>query len=290
MSDAYRHIPHEDLAIYALQFLNGEESNAVALHVEQCPECRAELEAIRGDLAAYAMTAEMHSPPALTRQRLLKQVSREKKSIPVERGYAGDGLGAGQVSLSPRAFSSFDVDDPPRRNVAAVALPWIGWAIAAGVSFAAVNLYHQRDTMQHSMTAALTAQQAQIAHLTDDAAKARQVMDALTDNSAMRVTLTKAEAPATPIGRVTYLADKGMLLFLANNMEPLQTYKTYELWLIPADGRDSMPAGTFHPDAQGNASLIMDMPKGIVAKAFGVTIEDEGGSQTPTKPIIMVGM
>jgi len=32
-----------------------------------------------------------------------------------------------------------------------------------------------------------------------------------------------------------------------------------------------------------------DLPKGVEAKGFGVTIEDEGGSQTPTKPIIMAG-
>jgi anti-sigma-K factor RskA len=31
------------------------------------------------------------------------------------------------------------------------------------------------------------------------------------------------------------------------------------------------------------------LPKGIEAKMFGVTVEDEGGSQTPTMPIIMAG-
>jgi anti-sigma-K factor RskA len=31
------------------------------------------------------------------------------------------------------------------------------------------------------------------------------------------------------------------------------------------------------------------LPKGVEAKAFGVTVEDEGGSSTPTLPIIMAG-
>jgi anti-sigma-K factor RskA len=67
-------------------------------------------------------------------------------------------------------------------------------------------------------------------------------------------------------------------------------YKTYELWIIPQDGTAPIPAGTFHPDDQGNASVVLpDLPKGIAAKAFGVTIEPEGGSQTPTLPIIMAG-
>jgi anti-sigma-K factor RskA len=73
-------------------------------------------------------------------------------------------------------------------------------------------------------------------------------------------------------------------------MLPLQPYKTYELWLIPADGRDPIPAGTFKPDDHGNASLMLpELPRGVTAKAFGVTIEDDGGAQTPTMPIILAG-
>jgi anti-sigma-K factor RskA len=31
------------------------------------------------------------------------------------------------------------------------------------------------------------------------------------------------------------------------------------------------------------------LPKGVEAKAFGVTVENEGGSTTPTQPIILAG-
>ena len=90
---------------------------------------------------------------------------------------------------------------------------------------------------------------------------------------------------------MTYVANKGTLIFLASNLEPLQPAKTYELWLIPAAaGQNPIPAGTFHPDEHGNASVIMPpLPKGVEAKAFGVTVEDEGGATTPTMPIILVG-
>jgi len=31
------------------------------------------------------------------------------------------------------------------------------------------------------------------------------------------------------------------------------------------------------------------LPKGVEAKAFGVTVEDEGGATVPTPPIILAG-
>jgi anti-sigma-K factor RskA len=86
------------------------------------------------------------------------------------------------------------------------------------------------------------------------------------------------------------VAEKGALVFTASNMEPLQPYKVYELWILPVGGHDPVPAGTFTPDARGNASVILpDVPKGLDAKAFAITIEDDGGSKTPTMPIIMSG-
>jgi anti-sigma-K factor RskA len=35
--------------------------------------------------------------------------------------------------------------------------------------------------------------------------------------------------------------------------------------------------------------VLPPLPKGVEAKAFGVTVEDEGGATTPTLPIILVG-
>jgi anti-sigma-K factor RskA len=105
------------------------------------------------------------------------------------------------------------------------------------------------------------------------------------------VTLTKGKTTAVPQGRATYVASKGALIFTASNLEPLQPGKTYELWLIPAAaGESPIPAGTFRPDERGNASVIMPpLTKGVEAKAFGVTVEDEGGATVPTLPIILAG-
>jgi anti-sigma-K factor RskA len=87
-----------------------------------------------------------------------------------------------------------------------------------------------------------------------------------------------------------YLRSRGALIFSASNLRPLPPDKTYELWVIPANGSAPIPAGTFEPDAKGMASVLLPhLPKGVQAKAFGVTMENAGGSTTPTLPILLAG-
>jgi anti-sigma-K factor RskA len=285
-----RRITSEDLALFAMQLLPAEEMAEVAAYVEQSEDARRELAEIQGDLAMYAHTVEMQSPSAQARERFMKQVGREKKAIPIDRPI--EAVAAPSVSTNDEfghaPGSLYAIDEEPKRGFAGKVLPWVGWAVAAGLAVTAGDFYKERETLR----SAVTEQSSRIDHLTADEAAARQVLDAMTDSSALRVTLNvKGAPPAVPQGRATYVASKGTLIFTATNLEPLQPSKTYELWLIPATaGQNPIPAGTFRPDERGNAHVIMPpLPKGVEAKAFGVTVEDEGGAATPTLPIILVG-
>jgi hypothetical protein len=293
------HADPEDLVLYAMQFLNREQASATASHLAACAGCREELARVQGDLATYAFTTELESPPAAARQRLLAQVAREKKIVPIIQ----------QVEPAPQAeptlhtlhalpaltpfgrggsiLNPIEEDEKPRRSAGLAVFGGIGWAIAAGLAFFAFTLH--RDSA--SLRGALASHAGELQRLNADAATSHQLLDALTDPKAIRVALTtKPEPKVEAIGGVTYNPDKGSLVFLASNLDQLQTDKTYELWVIPTDGSAPIPAGTFHPDDQGNASVIMpDLPKGIAAKAFGVTVEDQGGAQTPTLPIVLAG-
>jgi anti-sigma-K factor RskA len=283
-----RHTDADDLALYAMQLLPQDDAGVVTRHLESCAECRAELARVRDGLAACAATVDLQSPPAAARQRLVQQVARERKIVPAAPAQA-------QPEPEPRpSLASFGRSDsvfatearPPRRSAGSAFLAWSGWGIAAGLAVALGFLYGDRSTLHET----LASQAGEIQRLNADAASAHQLVDALTDPRAVRVTLTAKPQPRSPIGGVTYNPEKGSLVFLASNLNPLQALKTYELWVIPADGSAPIAAGTFHPDDQGNASVIMpDLPRGVAAKAFGVTIEPDGGSESPTLPIILAG-
>jgi anti-sigma-K factor RskA len=271
------HIDSEDLALYAMQLLGGDEAAQAEAHLRECSACREDLMLAQDDLALVAMTVEQVAPSPAARERFTRQVSREKRMI---------AMPSAERNVIPMAA-------PPQKQGGKV-LPWLGWAVAAGVAFAAVPIYQERvrlETTVSDQSKQLRGETAQMAALSADAAKAKAIMDALTDKNAMHVALNATTAgKALPEGRATYLADRGTLIFQGSNLQPLSDAKTYELWIIPADGTAPVPAGTFKPDARGTASVVMpEIPKGVKAKAFGVTVEPNGGSKAPTLPILMVG-
>jgi hypothetical protein len=312
-----------------MQLLSPEEHAEVAAYLEQSPDARRELAEINGELAIYAHSVDLHSPPAHAHERLIKQIGREKKVTPIDRPAApeaaaqsdsvfaevaerinratnvvsGNEIQGNEVQVSkvlakePDADSgdSLIADESPKRGVGKV-LPWIGWAVAAGLALVNWNLYHDRDNLRGELTAQVNQidqlkTQAATAAEVANAAAAQQVLETMKDDSAMRVTLTTYKAAQHPTGRTTYVASKGALIFLANDLGSLPPEKTYELWLIPAvEGQSPIPAGTFRVDERGNASVIMPpLPKGVEAKGFAVTIEPLGGSMTPTMPLVLSG-
>ena len=279
-----KQIDPEDLPLYAMHLLPPQEMSDMSENLRHSAEARQVLADVYSDLALLAHSTEMEAPPALARQRLMKHVAREKKIVPIDS--------SAQSTLTPRS-NVLAIDEPrARRGVAGRVLPWIGWALAAGLLLPVASLYRQREERQGQLDqyrSALSASQSQLQQTQDSAQLATTLMETVKDPTAVHVLLTGSEVKPPPTGRASYVASKGSLVFVASNLNPIESGKTYELWLIPIKGK-AIPAGTFRPDAQGNASVILpQLPKGVSALAFGVTLEDAEGSATPTAPILLKG-
>jgi anti-sigma-K factor RskA len=243
----------EDLALYALAALQGDERVALEQHLEGCAGCRRELEQLRGDMALMALSTAGPAPPVRARQRLLQA-----------------------VALEPRRAAA------PARRVWWALVPWVAAAaLAVGLFF----LWLQNSNLQRQITSLQSESARQLAELQ----RAREVVSTLTATDAMRVTLVAAKTPPQPQGKAIYVRDRSSLIFLASNFQPLPPQKAYELWLIPTTGAP-IPAGVFKPDAHGSATVINPpLPAGVEAKAFAITVEPESGSSAPTLPIVMIG-
>lgn len=261
MMDA-QHISQDDLALYALQALSVEESAVVREHLSECEVCRTELARLRGDLAMVALSVDQQPLPAGARERF-----------------------AQKIGLDPRAAKSPE-PVPIRRTPKFAGAGWSGWIATAAALLVAVSLGFEVS----SLTARLHERETRIAAMEASESRAKQVNDLLTAPKAQRVLLTTPKTPPAPTGRVVYLASRGELIFQASNLASVPVEKTYELWVIPADGSAPVPAGLFRPDKDGNGSVVLPaIPQGVKAKAFGVTLEKAAGSTTPTAPILLAG-
>src|ERR1700675_1989703 len=94
----------EDLALYAMDALDGSQRAAVEQHVETCSPCRSELETLRGDMALLALSASGPHPPQRSRDRLMSTVAAEKPVIAAERATVSSGGWFGRLGWMAAAL------------------------------------------------------------------------------------------------------------------------------------------------------------------------------------------
>ncbi|MDE3201852.1 MAG: anti-sigma factor [Acidobacteriota bacterium] len=256
-----QHTAQEELALFALQALPKAEQDAVRAHVAECSVCREELARLQGDVALLALSVEQHPLPAGARERLLERIANQPQSasnvVHIESG-----------KTAKKIYSS------------------VSWSLAAALLIFSVGSLLKVGQLNMK----IQQQAEQLKQQEQDTAQATRALDVLTAKNAQHITLTSAQAHPEPEGRAVYLASTGGLIFQASHLDPLPADKTYELWVIPADGKAPIPAGLFKPDATGSASVVLpQIPVGVRAKAFGVTMEAAQGSKTPTLPILLAG-
>jgi anti-sigma-K factor RskA len=248
----------EDLSLYALGSLQGDELAALKKHLAECASCRRELEQLRGDMALMALSAAGPKPPRRARQRLLDT-----------------------IALEPRSPAGI-----------AIRRPWwaaAGWICAAAMAVIVVLLWRDNSALIQEGRKEISELRSLASQQASELADAHRIVETLTASNAAHFTLVSVKTHPQPQGKAIYVRDRASLIFLASNLRKLPPQKAYELWLIPTSGAP-IPAGVFKPDAHGSATVINPpLPAGVEAKAFAMTIEPEQGSSTPTMPIVMMG-
>jgi anti-sigma-K factor RskA len=249
----------DDLALYALGELAGGDRQEFEGHLHTCAACRRELQALRGDLGLLGLSSSGPQPPARSKQRLMQAIAAEPRHVP---------------SSAPVEL--------PRRSL------WWVWApafMALALFFIAIGMWRSNQHMNDQLAELSNRNQDQAVQLD----RLNQELSLLSSPDAVHVSLNPMKAPQQPSGTAIFSPSQKRMMFMASNLPPVPEGKAYELWIIPAAGAP-MPAGVFKPDEHGNAMMIdHEMPPGVVAKAFAITVENEAGSDKPTSPIMLMG-
>ena len=261
-----------ELDAVAFDLLDTPERDAVLAHVNDCQQCRAELDRRRAVVADLSFAAPLAADSSNGSRKQIRNrlTARAAADIQPRR-------------LTPLVFPT--VADMPAvtPNKPRRASLWVG--IAASVAFvAAVGVLaiveRDREVLRSSLDAIT------IANLSSS-----RVMDSLQAEIAARDSVLRAigardvtvlnltSGSTAPSGRMFWDRARGSWTFLAQNLPPLQPGRTYQLWIVTNKAKIS--AGTFEPrngEATVSAQLVLTEPLAAVV----VTEEPAGGMLQPT--------
>jgi hypothetical protein len=273
------HIAEEDLALYAIRALPPDEMARIKAHVDQCARCAEEARQTTIALAAYAQCTPQTELRQGARERFMSRLA----STPQTETPAV----AASRPQQPRALVRDDVAVKNRSSWLDVFGRWsplLVGGMAVALILLGVDDMNKRGELEPLVNQARRG--------AADSAQLAQMMDLLTSPQVKKVALHEGSNTAPPPeGRVVYADRTGKLLLTAENLKPLPAGKVYELWILQPGGKKPMPAGTFAPDQSGTATMMVaNAPEGLSVQGFGVTIENSGGSDTPTLPIVLSGL
>jgi anti-sigma-K factor RskA len=252
----------EDFDLYALGALEGEERAAIESHVATCAVCANKLAEAQGRIALLAFAAPRVEPSPAVKERLMRQIHAVPSSS-----------GAQRTKREPETNVGFF-----GRWGAAILIP-----AAVTLALATILLWTENIRLDHELAqqrAAIAAQQKQLD-------EARHEIDLMSAKDTVTVAL--ASQPGMPNGavHVMYNAKMGMLM-CDGWVEPAPANKSYQLWLVPMDGKP-ISAGVLSAPSGPIDHWMMKLPRGVAAKAFALTLEPSGGMPQPTGPMVLVG-
>lgn len=273
---------HEDykelLIPHALDALERAEARSLEEHLEDCAECRTELDSWRATTATLAFAAQTAEPSAQLRTRILDKA--RALGQPEANTQAKVKREAVETVTNHTNSQSSNVIEMPARR--AWSSPQIFGAIAASLLIAALAVSSivlwQRNKAMEAETARLSRQ---IKEQEQELAKAKEDKSMLTAPGSNMAMLGGTEMAKDARARIAYDRQTGRAMLIADGLPPAPAGKAYQLWFI-VEGKPPMPGGVFNTDANGHAEMRDQMPsEGRNAGVFAVTLERAGGVPAP---------
>lgn len=231
----------------ALSALDAAEAHALNEHLENCAECRKELEEWQATAATLALTADSVEPSPAVRERILSEVRKDLASPEVL-----------PFRSTPRnIWSSFG-------SLGAMAAVVLLTALIVGL----IVLWQQNGRMREEL------------------ALSKQFVELVTTPGARVSELKGIDLGAGATASLAY-DQNGHAMLMANKLPQPPQGKAYQLWFIvgknpPMPGKTFSPDNT----GKGMLKEQMPR-EAINSAIFAITMEPEGGSSAPTSPIYL---
>ncbi|MEP7233461.1 MAG: anti-sigma factor [Ginsengibacter sp.] len=246
------------LELYAMGLSSPEETARVESWIAEYPEVKKELLEIEISLESYAQ-ANAIQPSVSVKDKILAEINQEKKE---------NNLSFTKTETVKPELVIYRIPSYFKLTAAAMLVLLIGSAI---LNYSYYNKYQ-------STSNDLQVAQQKIAEKDSMNLAMNKDMDVITDKSTLPVVLTGTAHSPEALAKIFWMRNTGEVYIDPSNLPAVPSGKQYQLWAI-VDGKPisggmiSTEKGTYH---------IQKMKSFGKADAFAITLEKEGGSDTPT--------
>ncbi|WP_083459743.1 anti-sigma factor [Jiangella muralis] len=248
---------HTLAAPYALHALPPDEVSRFEEHLEQCADCRIEVDELRETAARLGVAAAVTPPPRM-RDEVLARVAEVRPLPP--RVSAGEGQPGVAAGLPP---------GPAAGRAVRRWWPRVATGLAAAAVAAIVVLGIRLNEVQSDLD---RSQQI--------GAQLRQLV------GAEDMEMVRVGSPEDGQGTVLVARSLDVAVFIGDGMAPAPAGHTYQLWLMHDDG-GVVSAGVLGSPPDGHVGPFT--ARGLAgADRLGITVEPDGGSPQPTTDPVML--
>ncbi|MFC6861088.1 anti-sigma factor [Zunongwangia atlantica] len=255
MAEIEDYISSGILELYVYGALSETESREVTAMLKEHPEVEKEVEEIEDALQKLAIGVAPYNPEAL----LASLKSKLRPRTPVR-------------SLSPEST----------RRTKWVA--YIGWAASLVLLIGLFFLFQQNTALRRSLTEAETKNsiiEQQIADIRADAENAKQILAAIRGNDISRIPL-QGQGVAPDAYATVYWNDSDNTAYIdALGLPEPPRGMVYQVWSLTMQPLTPTSIGLLDGFAE-DENKIFALQNANESEAFGITLEPEGGSESPT--------
>ena len=251
--DVEKYIASGILELYVAGALSEEENREVHHHAQEYPEIKAEIEAIEKAVLAVSRAAS----PGLKNDSFSKVKAEIDDVVPLQ------------------------VEKHVHRS------PWatyLGWAAALLFAAGLLWVYLENNELKSKIEVVNEEKQSleqQILEARSEVADTEQLLNELRDQNVAVVALGgQTVSPESYAKAYWNKAEQKVYIDAQGLPEPPPGY-TYQVWSLKLNPLTPTSIGLLDDFANSNTK-VFELPNPNKSEAFGITLEPEGGSETPT--------
>lgn len=251
--DIEKYISSGILELYVYGALPEEESRQVSKALKEHPEIRKEVEEIENALQQLSGAAAPYNPEAVLAS-IRQKLTDNKKVVRIE-------------TKPKTAWVSY-----------------IGWAasilLLVGLFFLMDDNNDLREKLNSARAESARLEQ-QIADAREDAEKSQELLAILRDKNISRVPLQGQTAAPAAYAAVYWNQEENKAYIDAKELPEPPRGKVYQVWSLKLDPLTPTSIGLLD-EYEIDDNKIFLLENANQSEAFGITLEPEGGSESPT--------